>query len=73
MSSSGKTYLVVAYDHDDGKFTVDKTMSIDKFPNDTWDTVEERWCMLNSNTDMWQDIDTLEWELGNLLVEELED
>jgi hypothetical protein len=73
MSSSGKTYLVVAYDHTDGTFTVDTEMSLEKFRHDTWDSVEEEWCHLDKNDDMWQDTMNLEWQLNNLLAEDVED
>lgn len=67
MSSSGKTYFVVYYDHDDMEFYVDEGASAQKFPKDTWDKVEECWYRLDSNNEMWQDYH----ELTNELKEQL--
>lgn len=67
MSSSGKTYLVVYYDHDDMAFHVDSGMSGEKFPRDTWDSVEEEWVHLDQNLDMGEDIVSLTEELEEKL------
>jgi hypothetical protein len=67
MSSSGKTYFVVEYDHDEETFRVDNPTSAEKFPHDTWDSVEERWCHLDVNNEMWQDITSLTNELKEKL------
>ena len=67
MSSSGTTYFVVAYDHDNEAFYVDNELSKDKFRHDTWDSVEERWCYLDSNLDMAEDIVSLTNELEEKL------
>lgn len=67
MSSSGKTYFVVVYDHDDEAFSVDEEMAYTKFPQDTWDTVEEYWYNLDSNDEMWQDAVSLTQELKEVL------
>ena len=67
MSSSGKTFFVVIYDHDEEAFKVDKDGSRVMFPHDTWDIVEERWCTLDTNLDMAEDLAKLTNELEEKL------
>ena len=67
MSSSGKTYFVVYYDHDDMGFYLDSGMSGEKFPRDTWDSVEEQWVHLDWNMDMVESVESLTEELEEKL------
>lgn len=67
MSSSGTTYFVVTYDHDSQTFKVDDDAAKVMLPHDTWDIVEERWCYLDSNLDMAEDLATLTNELKEKL------
>jgi len=67
MSSSGITYFVVTYDHDTMEFQVDSFESAEKYPRDTWDTVDEEWVHLDHNLDLVEDISSLTTQLTNIL------
>jgi len=67
MSSSGITYFVVAYDHENQTFVVDNFESADKYPHDTWDTVDEEWVYLDNNLDLAEDISSLTRQLTDIL------
>jgi hypothetical protein len=67
MSSSGITYFVVTYDHDSETFALDSFESAEKYPRDTWDTVEEKWVYLDTNLDLAEDISSLSRQLTDIL------
>ena len=69
MSSSGITYFVVAYDNDTMRFTVDEAKRSEMFRCDTWDTVDECWCYLDTNLDMPDDMKSLTHGLTQILKE----
>jgi hypothetical protein len=69
MSSSGVTYFVVGYNHDEEKFVLDEMMFEFHFQHDTYDIVEEDWCNLDNNLDMGEDRRSLTIQLKEKLNE----
>jgi hypothetical protein len=67
MSSTGITYFVVAYNSDTMRFTVDEPKRSEMFRCDTWDTVDECWCYLDTNLDMVESMKSLNHELIDIL------